>query len=79
MGYDLALLVDIKFMVELSIRLQGKDPLVHKLHEHVVISIQKLKLLQSQLVQKKVVHSPVFSMSRHKLLVPTKAVADCND
>ena len=35
--------------------------MVHKLYEHVVTFIQKLKLIQSQLVLKKVVHCPVLS------------------
>ena len=56
------LLVDMtKFMAELNVRLQGKDQLVHKLYEHVVTFIQKLKLIQSQMVLKKVVHCPVLS------------------
>ena len=59
---DLAFLVDMtKFMTVLKVRLQGKDQLVHKLYEHVVTFIQKLKLIQSQLVLKKVVHCPVLS------------------
>ena len=35
--------------------------MVHKLYELVVTFIQKLKLIQSQLVLKKVVHCPVLS------------------
>ena len=35
--------------------------MVYKLCEHVVTFIQKLKLIQSQLVLKKVVHCPVLS------------------
>jgi len=59
---DLAFLVDLtKFMAELNIRLQGKNQMVHKLHEHVVTFIQKLKLIQSQLVLKKAVHCQVLS------------------
>ena len=58
---DLAFLVDMtKFLAELKVRLQGKDQLVHKLFEHVVTFIQKLKLIQSQLVLKKAVHCPVL-------------------
>ena len=34
---------------------------MHKLYEHVMTFIQKLKLIQSQLVLKKVVHCPVLS------------------
>ena len=34
--------------------------MVHKFYEHVVTFIQKLKLIQSQLVLKKVVHCPVL-------------------
>ena len=59
---DLAFLVDMtKFMSEMNVSLQGKDQLVHKLYEHVVTFVQKLKLIQSQLVLKKVVHCPVLS------------------
>ena len=54
---DLAFLVDMtKFLAELIVRLQGKDQLVHK-YEHVVTFIQKLKLIQSQMVLKKVAQS----------------------
>ena len=35
--------------------------MVNKLYEHLVTFIQKLKLIQLQLVLKKVVHCPVFS------------------
>ena len=35
--------------------------MVHKLYKHVVTFIQKLKLIQSQLVLKKVVHCPFLS------------------
>ena len=35
--------------------------MMHKLYEHVVTFIQKLKLIQSKLVLKKVVHCPVLS------------------
>ena len=59
---DLAFLVDMtKFLAELNVRLQGKDQLVPKLYAHIVTFIQKLKLIQSQLVLKKVVHCPVLS------------------
>ena len=34
--------------------------MMHKLYEHVVMFIQKLKLIQSQLVLKKVVYCPVL-------------------
>ena len=37
--------------------------MVHKLCKHIVTFIQKLKLIQSQLVLKKVVHCP-FLLSR---------------
>ena len=58
---DLAFLIDMtKCMAELNVRLQGKDQLVHKLYEHVTFT-EKLRLIQKQMVQKKVIHCAVLS------------------
>lgn len=59
---DLAFLVDItKYLSDLNIKLQGKDQLVHKLCEHIKAFIQKLRLLQKQLVVKKIIHFRMLS------------------
>ncbi|XP_067908723.1 general transcription factor II-I repeat domain-containing protein 2A-like [Heterodontus francisci] len=54
---DLAFLVDItKFLADMNVKLQGKDQFVHKLYEHVQAFIQKLELIQKQLILKKAIH-----------------------
>lgn len=60
---DLACLVDMtKYMAELNVRLQGKGQLVHKLYEHAITFVQKLELIQTHLVEKKVVHFTAHSI-----------------
>ena len=59
---DLAFLVDItKYLAELNVKLQGKEQYVNKLYEHVQAFIQKLELIQKQLMNKKVVHFTTLS------------------
>ena len=50
--------------------------MVHKLYEHVMTFIQKLKLIQSQVILKKVVHCPVLS-SRPTHTVQHEKYSDC--
>ncbi|XP_053577946.1 G patch domain and ankyrin repeat-containing protein 1 isoform X1 [Bombina bombina] len=62
---DLAFFVDMtKYLAELNMKLQEQDQLVNKLYEHVQAFIQKLELIQKQLVMKKVVYFPTLSTRR---------------
>ncbi|ESN99372.1 hypothetical protein HELRODRAFT_66579, partial [Helobdella robusta] len=59
---NLAFLIDMtKCMAELNVRPQGKYQLVYRLYEHIVTFIEKLKLVQKQMVQKKVTHCAILS------------------
>ena len=58
----LVFLVDItKYLTELNKRLQGKEQYVNKLYEHLQAFIQKLELIQKQLINMKVVHFTMLS------------------
>ncbi|XP_004213339.2 general transcription factor II-I repeat domain-containing protein 2-like [Hydra vulgaris] len=59
---DLAFLVDItQMLMELNIKLQGKDQLISKLYENVETFVLKLKLLKQQLSQKSLIHFKTLS------------------
>ncbi|XP_047124163.1 general transcription factor II-I repeat domain-containing protein 2A-like [Hydra vulgaris] len=59
---DLAFSVDItQMLMELNIKLQGKDQLISKLYENVETFVLKLKLLKQQLSQKSLIHFKTLS------------------
>ena len=59
---DLAFLIDMtQMLMELNLKLQGKDQLISKLFENVETFVLKLKLLKQQLSSKVLVHFKALS------------------
>ena len=51
----------IKYLAELNVKPQGKEQYLNKLYEHVQAIIQKLEMIQKQLINQKIVHFTTLS------------------